>query len=258
MYLAHWGVHNPLQCTKQDYEDLAHIKDHTHRVYAGMIRAIDRSVEKVLATLKEQGLSDNTMVVFTSDNGGANYLGLPDLNRPYRGWKLSHFEGGTHVPYAAKFPGVIKPGQISDKIVHHTDFFNTFASLGNGVIPTDRKIDGMDLVDVLDGKALGHEVLFWQQGYHASVRAHNWKLIQSKHPDRTWLYNLETDPTEQNNLVTTHVEKVKELEKLLEGHRADQAEPGWASVVRMPILIDKPQAGEDIYVEGDEYIYWPN
>ncbi|HSG89372.1 MAG TPA: sulfatase-like hydrolase/transferase, partial [Pseudomonadales bacterium] len=90
LYLAHWGIHNPLQALKSDYEALAHIEDHSLRVYAAMIRALDRSVARVTAKLDELGLAENTLVIFTSDNGGAGYIGLPDINSPYRGWKLTH------------------------------------------------------------------------------------------------------------------------------------------------------------------------
>ena len=102
LYLAHWGIHNPLQAKREDYEALAHIEDHTLRVYAAMIMALDRGVGRVLQALEDNGLDENTLVIFTSDNGGADYIGLADINQPYRGWKLTHFEGGTHVPFFAK------------------------------------------------------------------------------------------------------------------------------------------------------------
>jgi arylsulfatase A-like enzyme len=79
LYLAHWGAHTPLQATREDYEAVGDIKPHRARVYAAMVRAVDRSVGRILATLKEEGLSDNTIVVFSSDNGGAGYIGIPDI-----------------------------------------------------------------------------------------------------------------------------------------------------------------------------------
>ena len=92
LYLAHWGIHNPLQALKSDYDALDHIEDHHLRVYSAMIRALDRSVGEVVQALEDNGLTDNTLIVFTSDNGGAGYIGLPNVNKPYRGWKLTHFE----------------------------------------------------------------------------------------------------------------------------------------------------------------------
>lgn len=114
LYLAHWAPHTPLQALRADYEALAHIDDHTERVYAAMLRALDRGVGRVLDALAEHGLEDDTLVIFTSDNGGAGYIGLDDINRPYRGWKITHFEGGTHVPY---FKTTQDPPSPDDEIV---------------------------------------------------------------------------------------------------------------------------------------------
>jgi arylsulfatase A-like enzyme len=105
LYLAYNAVHTPLQAPKADYDALPQIKDHRLRVYGAMVRNLDRNIGRVLQTLKDRGLDDNTLVIFTSDNGGANYIGLPDINRPYRGWKATFFEGGIHVPFLLRWPG---------------------------------------------------------------------------------------------------------------------------------------------------------
>ncbi|OHC31678.1 MAG: sulfatase, partial [Pseudomonadales bacterium RIFCSPLOWO2_12_59_9] len=110
IYLAHWGVHTPMQAAKADYDALSNIVDHTERVHAAMVRAIDRSVGKVLQALRDEGLENNTIVIFTSDNGGPGYVGLPQLNKPFRGWKLTQFEGGLRVPFVAQWPGHIPAG----------------------------------------------------------------------------------------------------------------------------------------------------
>ena len=102
LYLAHWGIHTPLQATREDYEAVGDIKPHRLRVYAAMMRALDRSVGQINDTLIEEGLADNTIVVFSSDNGGAGYIGLPGVNQPFRGWKLTNFEGGLRVPMFVK------------------------------------------------------------------------------------------------------------------------------------------------------------
>ncbi len=128
LYLAHWGIHNPLQAKKEDYDALGHIKDDRLRVYAAMITALDRGVGRVLDALEANGLADNTLVIFTSDNGGAGYIGLPDINKPYRGWKLTLFEGGTHVPFFIRWPGHIAPGTRYDAPVGHIDIFSTAAA----------------------------------------------------------------------------------------------------------------------------------
>ena len=259
LYLAHWGIHNPLQALKEDYDAYAHIDNHALRVYSAMIRALDRGVGRVVQALEENGLTDNTLIVFTSDNGGARYIGLPDINKPYRGWKLSHFEGGTHVPFMAKWPARIEPGSEYDEPVHHIDLFHTFAAAAGAEVPADRKLDGVDLVPYVRGELQGapHETLFWREGYHQAVLNQGWKLIRTDLPDnKRWLFHLGEDPTEQNNLATELSGRVEVLEALLDAHNAEQADPLWPSVTQSPQLIDKH--GGQPYEEGDEYIYWPN
>jgi len=259
LYLAHWGIHNPLQALKEDYDAYAHIDDHALRVYSGMIRALDRSVGRVTQALEENGLTDNTLIVFTSDNGGARYIGLPDVNKPYRGFKLSHFEGGTHVPFMAKWPARIEPGSAYDEPIHHIDLFHTFAAAAGADVPTDRKLDGVDLVPYVRGDLQGapHETLFWREGYQQSVQHQGWKLIRTDLPNnKRWLFHLEEDPTEQNNLAVEFAGRMEILEALLDAHNAEQADPLWPSITQSPQLIDKH--GGQPYEEGDEYIYWPN
>lgn len=258
LYLAHWGIHNPLQASKEDYDALAHIEDHTLRVYAGMIRALDRGVGRVIQALEDNGLTENTLVVFTSDNGGAGYIALPDINKPYRGWKLTHFEGGTHVPFMAKWPASIAAGSTMKDPIHHIDLYHTFAGAAGAAVPTDRKLDGVDLIPYIRGDVAGapHKTLFWREGHHQSVWHEGWKLIRADKPDKRWLFNLIEDPTEQNNLADQMPDRVAALEALLAAHNAEQADPMWPSVLNAPQLIDKH--GGQPYEEGDEYIYWPN
>ncbi|HEV2170828.1 MAG TPA: sulfatase-like hydrolase/transferase, partial [Candidatus Binatus sp.] len=125
MYLAFNAPHVPLQALKSDYDALPQIKDHRLRVYGAMVRALDRNVGHVMDALKAKGLERNTLVIFTSDNGGANYIGLPYINRPYRGWKATFFEGGIHVPFFMRWPAKISAGSKYNLPVAHTDIFAT-------------------------------------------------------------------------------------------------------------------------------------
>ena len=258
LYLAHWGIHNPLQAKKADYDALAQIDDHTLRVYSAMIVALDRGVGRVLDALERHGLAENTLVIFTSDNGGAGYLGLPDVNEPFRGWKLTHFEGGTHVPFFARWPARIPAGTRFDAPVSHLDLFPTAVAAAGLALPDDRPTDGVDLVPFVRGERDGvpHETLFWRQGYLKTVLHRNWKLIRSGRPDRRFLFDLRDDPTERRDLAAERPEVVAELEALLAAHDAEQAEPAWPSVIEAPVRIDKTLA--DPYEEDDVYTYWPN
>jgi uncharacterized sulfatase len=258
LYLAHWGIHNPLQATRSDYEEFFYIEDHSLRVYAAMIRAMDRSVGKIVEALEENGLTENTLIIFTSDNGGAGYIALPDINKPYRGWKLTHFEGGTHVPFMAKWPAQIGAVTFMEDPIHHIDIFHTIAAAAGVKVPDDRVLDGVNLLPYIKNTAEGapHDTLFWRQGHHQSVQHMGWKLIRADKPDKRWLFNLLEDPTEQDNLARTHPEQLALLEELLSAHNAEQADPLWPAVVDAPQLVDK-HGGQE-YEEGDEYIYWPN
>ena len=265
LYLAHWGVHNPLQASREDYDALSHIADHRLRVYSAMIRAVDRSVARVTQSLEDNGLADNTLIILTSDNGGAGYIGLPNVNKPYRGWKLNHFEGGTHVPFMAKWPAQINAGTSMDAPIHHNDIYSTIAAAAGVQIPQDRKIDGVDLLPYIRNEVEGepHQTLFWREGHQQAVLHKGWKLISAEQsnlpqpaPRAKWLFNLALDPTEQNNLAADNLEKVAELETLLAAHNAEQVEPLWPSVFNAPQLIDK--TSNEPFEEGDEFIYWPN
>ena len=130
LYLAHWGIHTPLQATRQDFEAVGdNFPNHRSRVYAGMIRAVDRSVGQIVQALKDNGVDDNTLIIFTSDNGGANYIGMPDINKPYRGWKLSFFEGGTHVPFVMRWPNRLNAGTRYPHAISHLDIMPTALGL---------------------------------------------------------------------------------------------------------------------------------
>ena len=260
LYLAHWGTHTPLQATREDYEAVGDIKPHRLRVYAAMIRALDRSVGRIMATLEEQGLADNTIVMFSSDNGGPGYIGLPDINAPYRGWKLTNFEGGLRVPMFVKWPSRIAPGTRIDTPVAHIDMMPTMAAAAQAAPPRGVTIDGRDLLPLATGEGAAdwsRETLFWQSGYYRVVRHGDWKLQVSENPDKRWLYNLQEDPTEQNNLAGSRSDKLDELQALLDAHQASaERKPLYPFVAEMPVAIDKTLV--ERFASGDEYIYWPN
>ena len=259
LYLAHWGPHTPLQATREDFEAVGDIKPHRLRVYAAMMRAIDRSVGRINETLKEEGLADNTIVVFSSDNGGAGYIGLPGVNKPFRGWKLTNFEGGLRVPMFIKWPKQLQPGTRVRNPVAHIDLMPTLTAAADAEFPEGVEVDGVDILPLATGRAgaaWGRKTLFWQSGYYRGVRHGDWKLQVSEDPKKAWLFNLAEDPTEQSNLADTELEKLAELKALLAEHKASAREPLHPFVAEMPVAVDKTLAQP--LVDGDEWIYWPN
>ena len=258
LYLADWAPHSPLQATREDYEALAHIEDHPLRVYAAMIRALDRGIGEVMDALEANGLDDNTIIVFTSDNGGAHYIGLPGINAPYRGWKATFFGGGIRVPTFVRWPGVIAPGSQMSGLSQHIDIVPTLAAMGGAEPAADQALDGRDLTPFLTGSQEGepHETLFWRSGHYETVIHQGWKLHRTARPDRIWLFNLDDDPEERTDLSASEPERVAELTALLDAHSATLAEPLWPSIAEMPVGIDQPLGQPES--EEDEYVYWPN
>ncbi|MCG9915590.1 MAG: sulfatase-like hydrolase/transferase [Phenylobacterium sp.] len=258
MFLSYNAPHTPLQATKEDYDALPQIADHRMRVYAAMILGLDRNIGRVLQKLQEEGLDKDTLVMFTSDNGGAYYIGLPDINRPFRGWKQTFFEGGIRTPFLMRWPGVIAPGTNYRAPVTHFDIFTTAAAVGRANLPRDRVLDGVDLLPFVQGRKTGrpHEALFWRVGDYRVVRAGDWKLHMTKLPAKAWLYDLASDPTERNNLAESRPDKLAELQALLAKHDAEQAKPLWPELGMTAIMLDHSLI--DPQRPTDEYVYWGN
>jgi uncharacterized sulfatase len=258
--LAHWGVHSPLQATRADYEAVGPVGDHRARVYAAMIRALDRSVARVVAAVEAQGLAEDTLIVFTSDNGAPGYIGVAGVNAPYRGWKLSLFEGGIRVPLFLRWPSAIKPGTRVEAPAAHIDLMPTLAAAAGARPPPGVAIDGADLMPFARGLAAPgarpHDTLFWQSGAYQVVRDGDWKLQITDRPARVWLFDLARDPTERNDLAAARPEIVARLKGLLAAHRANARPPLHPAILEAPVPIDRTLA--DPARPGEVIVHWPN
>ena len=262
LYLAYWAVHSPLQATKEDYEKLSFIENHDERVLASMVMTVDRGVGKIRDVLKKNNIDDNTIIIFTSDNGAPGYIGLPDLNKPYRGWKLTHFEGGVHVPFIVSYPNKIPKGTTYNGRVSNLDILSTVASVaGVDMNRNDLKeieFDGANVLPYLIGENEGEpqRVLFNKSGNYSFIIKEGWKLQVDLVQNKKWLYNLKEDPTEQVNLIKSDLEKLNELEKILNKKLSEQVKPIWPSLLDWPIFIDKTL--DETVNKNDEYIFWAN
>ena len=179
-----------------------------------MIGALDRSVGRIVATLKELGIRKNTLVVFTSDNGGYLSYGKNfrkiSSNSPLHGQKTQLYEGGHRVPFIASWPGRIEPGMIS-ATTHSTDLFVTFSKLA-GVTTGKLKLDGLDLGPLLfDGDSLPARKLYWRTPRAKAVRDGNWKLRFQNTTSE--LYDLSVDLGERKNLAAQFPERVMTMRK---------------------------------------------
>ncbi len=258
MYLAYNAPHTPLQATKEDYDALAHIPDHTTRVYAAMIRSLDRNIGRVLQHLKDQGLDDNTLVIFTSDNGGAGYIGVPDLNKPYRGWKASFYDGGIHVPFFMRWPKVLPQGAHYDLPISHLDIFSTALAAARAKPPQGKVLDGVNLLPYLQGQRTDapHRQIFWRTDTYLAMREGDWKLQVMQRPKKDVLYNLVSDPGEKTDLAAQQPARLAAMKADLLAFDAAQAKPLWPSLAEGPIRLDKTL--KEPASPGDAYIYYAN
>ncbi|NIJ51459.1 arylsulfatase [Dyadobacter arcticus] len=197
-----------------------------HATFAAMVSRLDMYVGQVLQKLKEKGLDKNTLVIFTSDNGphveGGADPKFFNSSGGFRGVKRDLYEGGMREPFAARWPGTIKPGSKSDFIGAFWDILPTFAELANAKAPTN--IDGISFTDALKGMPTQkkHEYLYWEfheQGGRQAVRQGNWKAVRQKaagNPDAlVELYDLSKDPSETTNLTPQFPDKAKELGQIM-------------------------------------------
>lgn len=199
------------------------------RRYAAMVHLLDRQVGQILTLLKELGLEENTLVMFSGDNGGADYFvtsefprGVHGANKDprtgteFRGKKGQLYEGGLRVPVAARWPGRIAPGRVSHHLWYFPDILPTIAELCGARIPAE--IDGLSLVPELLGEAAAgrkqarHEYLYWEFVGQTAVRAGDWKALRMK-PEAPWeLYHLASDVSEQNDLAARHPDVLARLQ----------------------------------------------
>ena len=191
-----------------------------HPLYAGMIAAMDDAVGIVLKTLEQLDLADNTVIVFTSDNGGVSAGdGKATSNLPLRGGKGRQWEGGIREPYYIKWPGVTDDGQTCSTMVTGTDFYPTLLEIANLEPRPDQHVDGVSLVPLLNGQTLADRPLYWHYPHYGNqggepssiIRQGDWKLIHYYEDGRHELYNLADDPSEQHDLASQEPDRTSEM-----------------------------------------------
>ena len=227
LQLAHYAVHAPLMGKEEDVEEFSQIpgaNGQSNAVYAAMLKSVDQSVARVLKKLDELALADHTVVVFTSDNGGAVHFGQPPAtsNAPLRLGKGYAYEGGLRVPLVVKAPGVTRPGTKCDWPVSSQDFFPTLLELAGANQAASRTaLDGVSFVPLLRGEpTLPRRELFWHYPHYwnggkvspySVARVGDWKLIRFYESGREELYNLHNDLAEEHDLAGSQPEKRREL-----------------------------------------------
>jgi arylsulfatase len=201
--------------------------------YAAMISDLDEHVGTVMAQLEKHGLTDNTLVIFTSDNGTTHPGRDPKFNiggvdadffnstAGLRAWKGSVYEGGIRVPCVVKWPGKVKPGTTTAVPSYFPDWFPTLCKAAGAELPKDQQLDGIDLTGLLQGgdAPKRHELMIWDfhnYGGQIAIREGKWKAVRqrvlAKKPGPWELYDIDQDPGEKNNVAAANVDVIKRLE----------------------------------------------
>jgi arylsulfatase A len=215
LYLSHYAVHTPLQApaelTAKYRRKPATALEGVDPVYAAMVEKTDNSLGRVLTALEELGLGENTLVIFTSDNGG---LLEATTNRPLRAGKGFLYEGGVRVPLLLRWPGNLPAGVESQALAIGHDLYPTILAAAGAAPPADRVLDGKNLLPWLTGDpaAPAERELFWYYPHYspqarqpgAALRRGRWKLIEHYDPPLVELFDLDADPGETSNVAAVH------------------------------------------------------
>ena len=221
LYLAFDVPHEPYFINSVEPYASLPLSD-TAKLYASLITHTDKAIGRLIDYLEKNNLRENTLIIFTSDNGGAVQAPLDELNcnAGLRGRKALLYEGGIKVPFIVNFPGKIKPKQTRDNLIYFPDVMPTLADLSGAKLP--QHVDGISFKPLLKGKNqnTNDRILYWEfPGQQVAVRKGKWKAVSVKKNADLELYDMEKDPFEKNNLASQHPEIVDELKQEIQKSR---------------------------------------
>ncbi len=203
--------HAPMQATEADLELFKHIKDTKRRTYCAMVHRLDVNIGRIMDALKEEGLDENTLVVFISDNGGPCDQNA-SINAPLNGQKGILLEGGIRVPFIMRWQGILPEGQLYHHPVTSLDITPTFLELAGGKMADEDDFDGVNLMPYITGQVREqpHKILNWRFTISAVIREGNWKLVRL--PDRLpMLYDLSEDISEQHDVALQNIDRTRSM-----------------------------------------------
>lgn len=258
LYMPFFAPHNPIQAPKSYYDKLGHIADHKTRVYYAMIECVDHAIGMITDKLKELGLEENTIVIFTSDNGAAEYTRIPDTNQPFRGSKLNYYQGGVVVPYLMKWPAGLPKGKVYHEPVSQMDVYPTIAAAVGAPLPEGEPIvDGVNLLPFLRDEKKGppRQGLVWRSGKYKAVLFGDYRMQIDEIQDKVVLYNIKNDIGERSNLASQQPDTVERLKAILEEAESKFVKPMWNTPFYTLGPVDiypggPPEGAERMYFGG--------
>ncbi|WP_419193786.1 sulfatase-like hydrolase/transferase [Novipirellula herctigrandis] len=242
-YVAFNAVHTPMNPDPKDAALFPELEG-KRRQMSQMTLSLDRAVGRIVDQLNKLGLADNTLIVFTNDNGGPTDASSAS-NWPLSGCKATHLEGGIRVPGIVVWPGKLAADAAYDKPLSSLDLLPTFVEAGGGDASAIQGLDGVDMLPYLTGEKAGrpHQTLYWKKENRGTIRDGDWKMM--RFPDRpAELYHIENDPSEQHNLATKNPRLVRELYKKLFA---------WECTLERPLFMMKRLYEEKAAVRFDQY-----
>lgn len=282
LYLSHYAVHTPLQAPPElvkKYEEKARRLGfdqieaviagkpvprcptgerrvmrrilQSHPTYAAMMENLDHNIGKLLTALEEEGIADNTLVLFSADNGGLSTSeGSPTCNFPLAEGKGWNYEGGTRVCQIVRWPGVVKPGSSCTEVVQTCDFYPTFLDVAGLPRMPEQHVDGLSLLPLLKEEGgLARDAIFWHYPHYsnqggapaASMRSGKWKLIENFEDSSLELYDLERDVGEMTNLAEALPERARRMHGRLQAWQREvealipEQNPDWLARLKRPL-----------------------
>jgi arylsulfatase A-like enzyme len=250
LYVSFTAVHAPLQTTQAYLDRFPNEKDPDRRIYLGMLAAMDDQIGHIVATIDTLGLGENTLIMYSSDNGGPTWQ-TTSANRPLNGVKALTLEGGIRAPTIVRWTGAIPAGQVLSTMGIGHDLTATALAVAGAEL--DDRIDGVNLMPYLTGAATGdaHDRLYWRFAAQRAMREGPWKLV--KVGEKSWLFNLDDDIGERNDLAAEQPARLAAMEAGFQKWSDSVEQPAFgfteASLIRIG-AAERFQKLIDDYVAG--------
>jgi arylsulfatase A-like enzyme len=260
LYIAFNAPHDPLQAKQEDIKNYSNIQDEGRRIFAAQVQSMDAAIGDIIRALKEKKVWENTLLLFTSDNGGSTYENYTrGDNRPLRGQKGTLYEGGVRVPTLISYPAKLEGNRESKQSFSIVDLYPTFAKLAGANLVSQKLLDGVDILNAIaTGSTQRDELLIqYKNNSTAAIIKGDYKLVSNgmdpfvvPYYGTVELFNLKNDSLETHNLAYSEPEKVREIQKILERYGKDAKPSILKNSIQMPEDFVFPKIWSPKYLQA--------